>query len=69
MWIWPALVVAGLTALIFLAVLLARGGSRATHPGAAPDDANSGALRILDERYARGDIDEQDYRQRRDALR
>ena len=69
MWVWPALVVAGLVALIWLAVLLARGRTNLAHKGAGRDDADSGARRILDERYARGDIDEQDYHQRRDALR
>ena len=31
-------------------------------------DSPSGALRILDERFARGDIDADEYRQRREQL-
>jgi putative membrane protein len=70
MWVWPILVVVGLAALILLAVLLARGAGLGTaHKGSERADDDAAARRVLDERYARGDIDEQDYRQRRDTLR
>jgi putative membrane protein len=38
------------------------------HPG-APMPSGSEAMRILDERFARGEIDADDYQQRRDLLR
>ena len=65
-----ALVVAGLVALI---VWISRNGQAPT-PGAAagPTPSAAGppidARRILDERLARGDIDPEEYRSRRDAL-
>lgn len=56
------LVVAG---VVMLVVTLARttGGGTSTAPGATPAD------RLLDERYARGEIDEQEYLHRRAVLR
>jgi putative membrane protein len=70
MWAWPVLVVVGLAALTLLAVLLARGaGSGTEHNGSERADADVAARRILDERHACGDIDEQYHRQRRDAMR
>jgi putative membrane protein len=65
MWIWPIVVLIGLLVLGFGAWRLAQGagGSRT---GA---DAGSSARRILDERYARGEIDDEEYRRRRDAMR
>lgn len=59
MWIWPVLVLAGLMLLVYGVVRLVAGGS-----GPA-----SSAQRILDERYARGEIDEEEYRRRRAQLR
>jgi putative membrane protein len=42
-----------------------------SHAGGAPRPAapSSEALRILEERFARGEIDETEFRARRDALR
>ncbi|WP_298795897.1 SHOCT domain-containing protein [uncultured Pseudonocardia sp.] len=65
-WIWPVLVLIGVVLLGYLAYRLTRNrgpgpGEKATSPGPA--------RQILDERYARGEIDEQDYRQRRGELR
>ncbi|WP_446218092.1 SHOCT domain-containing protein [Micromonospora sp. IBHARD004] len=60
MWIWSLLGLAVLVALFWLAVRLA-GGQLG---GAMP----SSARRILDERYARGEIDEEEYRRRRAGL-
>jgi putative membrane protein len=62
MWVWPLLVLVGVVLLLVGGVVwLAR------RPG------QSGQLdparRILDERFARGEIDEDDYRRRRDTLR
>jgi putative membrane protein len=44
--------------------LTSRGGS---WPGASPDGGST-ARRLLDERYARGDLDDDEYRRRRDRL-
>jgi len=40
----------------------------ADRSGGRPTSGLSSARRILDERYARGEIDDQEYRQRRDGL-
>ncbi|MEV4050027.1 SHOCT domain-containing protein [Amycolatopsis sp. NPDC049688] len=58
MLVLTALVLAGLAAL---AVVLARRGPQP----ASPDDT---AQRILDERFARGELDREEYERRRDAL-
>jgi putative membrane protein len=63
MWIWPTLVIAGLAILGFLAIRLATGGSPM---GRTP--AHGSAREILDERYARGEIDEEEYRRRKSML-
>ncbi|MET7831439.1 SHOCT domain-containing protein [Micromonospora sediminicola] len=58
MWIWSLLVLAVLAGLVWFVVRM---------PG--PDRTSPGtARRILDERYARGEIDEDDYRRRRAGL-
>ncbi|WP_083706367.1 SHOCT domain-containing protein [Arthrobacter sp. QXT-31] len=56
---WSVLLLAALAALIWAIVRLARGGGEG--PGSA--------RRILDERYARGEIDDDEYRKRRETLR
>lgn len=63
-WVWPVLVLAGLLLLIYGVVRLAQGQPSA--PGGA--ERGSSARRILDERFARGEIDEDDYRRRRAKL-
>lgn len=60
-WIWPTLVVVGLALIGFLAFRLMR------NPGGAASGTGS-ARRILDERLARGEIDEDDYKRRADLL-
>ncbi|WP_007027259.1 SHOCT domain-containing protein [Saccharomonospora iraqiensis] len=62
MWIWPVLILIGLAVLATTAVLWTRGR------GPSGDDRGT-ARRILDERFARGEIDEEEYRRRRDDLR
>ena len=59
MWVWPLLIVIGLGLLGYVAIRLVRDGS----------PASDAARRILDDRFARGEIDEQEYRQRREGLR
>lgn len=62
MWVWPALSAAGLLMLGYLAVRLVQ--SRRL---SAPTSSDSAARRILDTRYARGEIDADEY-QRRNGL-
>jgi len=61
------LMVAFWAVVIVLIVLLVRwlGGSAATHH---PDQARPTALDILRERYARGEIDKEEYEERRRTL-
>ncbi|WP_432844995.1 SHOCT domain-containing protein [Amycolatopsis sp. CA-161197] len=68
-WIWPALIVVGLVILGYLGVLLARGRVRGSREGEPDGGVRSSARRILDERYARGEIDEEEYLRRKAELR
>lgn len=67
MWPWmlilAALAIAGLVALILVIITLARRNSGHTR------SESDTARRILDERYAHGDIDHDDYQKRRESLR
>ena len=60
-WIWPTLVVLGSALLGYLGYRMI--GSRPENR-----DTAGTARRILDERFARGEIDEGDYRRRRADL-
>ena len=65
---WGLLVMLGLLLVVvagavLLAVTLGRTGGGGQGPGGTPAD------RLLDERYARGEIDEQEYLHRRAVLR
>lgn len=62
-WIWPTLVVLGLVLLGYLAYRLTIG-----RPATGTSGNAESARRILDERFARGEIDEDDYRRRRAQL-
>jgi putative membrane protein len=62
--IWFVLVV-GL--LVLGAVLVAR--TFANRPGQGGSRPTSGPLQILEERFARGEIDEEEFRSRRAALK
>jgi putative membrane protein len=61
-WIWPVLVLLGVLLLGYAVYRLVQG-----HGGASPTEPSS-ALQILDERYARGEIDDEEYQQRRAKL-
>ncbi|HWS46817.1 MAG TPA: SHOCT domain-containing protein [Acidimicrobiia bacterium] len=65
-WIGMGLVMLAFWTLVIVAIVaLVRGdGWRSGRP-----ERGSDALRILDERLARGEIDADEYRQRRDLLR
>ena len=58
-WAWPVLVLIGLVLLGVVAYALMRGGTTQTEPA-----ARSAARDILDERYARGEIESEEYHQR-----
>ncbi|MET8451811.1 hypothetical protein [Streptomyces sp. NPDC005209] len=62
MWIWPVFIVAGLLLIGFVVVRLVPGGL--TYP-TPPRSVGSAARRILYERSARGEFDEDEYRRRR----
>ncbi|MFE2069157.1 SHOCT domain-containing protein [Streptomyces sp. NPDC059467] len=65
MWIWPVFIVAGLLLIGFVVVRLIQEGL--TSPPASRS-VGSAARRILDERQARGESDEDEYRRRRSLL-
>ncbi|MDV3222720.1 SHOCT domain-containing protein [Intrasporangium sp.] len=70
-WLWWLLILVGVVAIV---VALVRGGAfggRSSRPddrASSPDRPVSKARQILDERYARGEIDDEEYRARRRAL-
>jgi len=72
---WGAWVFMGFMMLIFFAliaaVVIALVRTSGHGPGVPPGPERSGdeALRLLDERFARGDIDAEEYTKRRDLLR
>jgi putative membrane protein len=66
MWVWPVLIVGGLLVLGYVAVRWVQGGHGASPAGSDP--GSFAARRILDERYARGEIDDEEYQRRRDLL-
>ncbi|GAA0922276.1 SHOCT domain-containing protein [Pseudonocardia zijingensis] len=59
-WIWPLLVIVGVALLGYTIARTWGGGARTEHRDAA--------RRVLDERFARGEIDEQEYHRRRSVL-
>ncbi|SDK22440.1 putative membrane protein [Actinopolyspora mzabensis] len=65
-WVWPVLLVIALLVFAYLAMLFIGRGPVRWSGGDSSE--RSSARRILDERFARGDIDEEEYRRRRDEL-
>lgn len=63
MWLWWVLIVLGVVAVAFGLIRAATPGNRGA-PGRS-SGGRSSARQILDERYARGEIDEEEYRKRR----
>lgn len=61
-WIWPVLILMGLLMVGYLVARLAQGPAPSSLPGSSP------ARLILDERYARGEIEEEEYQRRRVEL-
>jgi putative membrane protein len=66
MWVWPLVVVAGLLIIGYVVLRLVQGARPPTSTGTDP--AGSSARRILDERFVRGEVDEDEYQRRRDLL-
>lgn len=67
-WIWMALMVLAFVALVAgLLIILARAHPRSRPDGPVPIAQHG--VQILDERFARGEIDAEEYQQRRDLLR
>jgi putative membrane protein len=63
--VWTLVGIAAIVALTLVIIRLERGSA----PQASwPDNGTDSARRILDERYARGEIDHDEYRKRRDTL-
>ncbi|MET3768991.1 putative membrane protein [Marisediminicola sp. UYEF4] len=76
MWLFGIMVFLGLILVIGAIVWAIANGNRSSGQAASGADragqpqglGSSKAKQILDERYARGEIDAQEYRDRRDAL-
>ncbi|MCI4677359.1 SHOCT domain-containing protein [Rhodoblastus acidophilus] len=66
MWIGPIFLIVILAAAVWaVSAFASKGGGGRRLP--SPDDKTP--REILDERFARGEIDEEEYRRRRDALK
>ena len=65
MWLWGTLMMLSWVAIIAAAVWLVSRGRDGTSTGAMPSRARD----ILDERYARGELSTEEYRERLDQLR
>ncbi len=69
MWIMgPIMMLLFLAALVAIVVLIARALSGHGQAHGTPAPQESSALRILEERFARGEIDEEEFRKRKDAI-
>ena len=66
-WVAMSLVMAVFWGLVIFAVVAIFRGASRTSPDQRPPEQRD-ALTILDERFARGEIDEDEYRARRDVL-
>ena len=70
-WVFWILIIVGVVLLVLLAVRLFSGGTNRTGTGGSTSGAEAGrsaAKRILDERYARGELDTDEYRERLKGL-
>lgn len=69
MWLFWLLLIVGVVVLLVLAVRVFGGGLTDRAGGAAPSHGPSRAQEILDERYARGELTTEEYRERLRVLR
>ena len=67
MWVWPVLTVAGLLILGYVTVRLLQSKRTSSLTRSGPN-SDSPARRILDTRYARGEIDAEEYQHRKGLL-
>lgn len=67
MWVWPGLSAAGLLMPGYVVVRLVQSRWMSSPAGAGPG-SDSLARRILDTRYARGEIDAEEYHRRKGLL-
>ena len=70
-WVFWVLIIVGIVLLVLLAVRLFSGGTNRSGNGTGTYRAAPGinsARQILDERYARGELDTEEYRERIKAL-
>jgi putative membrane protein len=68
MWLWSLLLLIGIALLVWLVVLVSTSGVRSRH-GQGPDGryfhiGRDTARQILDERFARGELTADEYRER-----
>lgn len=68
-WVFLLLLLAGIATLVILLVRLTVGGVDPGRRGPAPGEAQAQARAILDERYARGEIDTAEYDERLGRIR
>lgn len=66
MWLWWLLLLVGVVVVVVGLTLAWRSGDRSRGAGTARGP--SSAREVLDERFARGEIDEEEYRARRRVL-
>lgn len=69
MWLWSLLLLIGIALLVLLAVWVSGGGIRSRHGQGGPDGryfptGRDTARQILDERFARGEMTADEYRER-----
>ena len=67
MLLWGTLMMAGLVVLVVWLIRTTAGGDTGAH-GSGSDDPLASARRILAERYARGELSSEEYRERLDHL-
>ena len=68
-WLWILLVLLGAALLVFVIVQLVTRGARAGTDAARPESVGAPSARqILEERYARGQIDTEEFTERRRRL-
>lgn len=67
-WLFGLLMLAGVVAMVVVGVCAARGGIGDAPTGSTGVDRSVGADQILAERYARGELSTEEYRERRENL-
>lgn len=70
MWLWGLLLLVGIALLVIVAVRLFAGGRSHGDPYGppGPSGSRSGAHQILDERFARGELTAEQYREKLKVL-